>query len=166
MVQKYFKEIYFHLKENKDLVSQWRLPCWFGEKDLILSLLVDYDSICEYTEFHDIGKPFCLEIDFYGKQHFPDHANVSEYVYRRHFNQEETVVSRLIKMDMDIHTKDLDIEKFCNRKEAITLLLVGLCELHSNCEMFGGIESVSFKIKWKKLQSRGNKIIKKMKGSL
>jgi hypothetical protein len=64
-------------------------------------------------------------------------------------------------MDMDIHLlKDVDVLEFSKRPEAMTLLLTGLSEIHSNCAMFGGIESTSFKIKWKHINKRGNAILK------
>tara|TARA_Y100000034_G_C6909981_1_gene423995 strand:+ start:9918 stop:10136 length:219 start_codon:yes stop_codon:yes gene_type:complete len=67
---------------------------------------------------------------------------------------------------MEVHKikSDEEIDAFCkNKTDAITLLIIGLCEIHSNAEMFGGINSTSFKIKWKKLNSKGNKIIKRLK---
>jgi hypothetical protein len=42
----------------------------------------------------------------------------------------------------------------------LTLLVTSLCELHSNASMFGGIESTSFKIKYKQLDKRGNQVLK------
>lgn len=46
--------------------------------------------------------------------------------------------------------------------ETLTLLVTSLCEIHANADMFGGIESSSFKIKFKQLDRRGNQIIKKI----
>jgi len=67
---------------------------------------------------------------------------------------------------MQIHLmKAKDVDEFCEDPSiALTLLVVGLCEVHSNAEMFGGINSVSFKIKWKQINKRGNAIIKKILG--
>ena len=49
-------------------------------------------------------------------------------------------------MDMDVHTlKSEGIEEFAQRPEAASLLLTGLCEIHSNAQMFGGMESTGFK---------------------
>ena len=42
----------------------------------------------------------------------------------------------------------------------MSLLLAGLAEIHSNAEMFGGLDSVSFKIKWKQINKRGKAICK------
>jgi hypothetical protein len=55
---------------------------------------------------------------------------------------------------MDIHTlKSEGVEEFCKNPLAITLLLTGLAEIHSNAQMFGDIESVSFRIKMEKYKS-------------
>lgn len=73
--------------------------------------------------------------------------------------------ARLMGMDMDIHALKADeIEEFCSRPEAITLLLTGLAEIHSNASMFGGIESTSFKIKWKQIDRRGKAICRHIFG--
>jgi len=62
-------------------------------------------------------------------------------------------------MDMNIHSlKDVGVNDFAQKEGAATLLLTGLAEIHSNAEMFGGIESTSFKIKWKQINKRGKKI--------
>jgi hypothetical protein len=42
-------------------------------------------------------------------------------------------------------------------------LLTGLCEIHSNARMFGGIESTGFKIKWKHLDKMGKRIIERIR---
>jgi hypothetical protein len=69
--------------------------------------------------------------------------------------------ARLMGMDMDIHLlKGDDIEAFAARKEAAALLLAGLSEIHANAQMFGGIESTSFKMKWKHIDRRGKQIAK------
>ncbi|MNC77597.1 hypothetical protein D3C75_1295840 [compost metagenome] len=61
---------------------------------------------------------------------------------------------------MDIHLlKDEGIAEFAKRQEAATLLLTGLAEVHSNARMFGGLDSTSFKIKWKHIDKRGKKIV-------
>jgi hypothetical protein len=42
----------------------------------------------------------------------------------------------------------------------MTLLVAALAEIHSNAQLFGGIESVSFKSKWKNWDRRGKQIMK------
>jgi len=65
---------------------------------------------------------------------------------------------------MEIHTiKAKELSFFIKNKEAISLLITGLSEIHANAEMFGGIESINFKIKYKQIDSRGKQIIKLLK---
>jgi hypothetical protein len=60
---------------------------------------------------------------------------------------------------MDIHLlKAEGLAAFCERPEAASLLLTGLCEVHANGSMFGGIDSTSFKMKWKHIDRRGKQI--------
>jgi hypothetical protein len=74
-------------------------------------------------------------------------------------------IAKLILHDMDIHTmKAADVDEFCRHREATTLLLAGLAEVHSNAKMFGGIESESFKIKWSQINKRGKAICRKLFG--
>jgi hypothetical protein len=64
---------------------------------------------------------------------------------------------------MVFHTiKSDEVEEFLNNslQTVLTLLVTSLCELHSNASMFGGIESTSFKIKYKQLDKRGNQVLK------
>ena len=61
---------------------------------------------------------------------------------------------------MDIHLLKSDgVESFSKHPYALTLLIVGLSEIHSNSQMFGGIGSTSFKIKLKSITQRGKQII-------
>jgi hypothetical protein len=87
---------------------------------------------------------------------------VSYEVFKKHFNND--IAAELIRKDMDIHTlKSPEVEEFCKNQWAITSLIVGLAEIHSNCQMFGGIDSTSFKIKRKTIFKHGIKIINKLK---
>lgn len=91
--------------------------------------------------------------------HFKNHSKVSSDIYKEISNNE--TVTNLISRDMDIHLlKAKDVPFFCrDKKDAITLLIIGLCEVNSNAALFGGIESTSFKIKFKQIQKRGKSII-------
>jgi hypothetical protein len=137
----------------------WRLPSWFDKITRQMIEKVD-DRIVElYQIYHDCGKPLCRTVDAEGKQHFPNHAEVSKHQWLAHF-PEEKEVGELIGMDMDIHLlKAAGVEEFAARPQAITLLLTGLCELHSNAQMFGGVDSTGFKIKFKNLERFGRRII-------
>lgn len=115
----------------------------------------------EYTVHHDCGKVFCLQYDAAGKRHFPNHAQVSYQTWLNVGGSPQA--AKLMRMDMLIHTmKAEEVEAFIEHPEAITLLIVGLAEIHSNAQMFGGLESTSFKIKWKHIDKRGKAICQKL----
>lgn len=142
----------------------WRLPNWMYEyRQQLLSSLLPEDIIAEYTLFHDCSKPYCIQYDQNGKRHFQNHAELSFRKWLEVGGNEDAAI--LMRMDMDIHSlKDKDVNEFCNRPQAITLLLAGLAEIHSNATMFGGMESVSFKIKFKQIEKRGKAICHKLYG--
>ena len=162
-VKSYLFDLLEHLRNNKPLKYEWRLPDWiYSEKDYILSKLPNDSTLSLYTKYHDCGKPFCLEIDSEGKRHFPKHAEKSYEIFKEVFKNE--VSAELVKHDMDIHLlKSEGVDDFCKNPNAIALLITGLSEIHSNSIMFGGLESSSFKIKWKNLNQRGKKIINNIK---
>jgi hypothetical protein len=68
---------------------------------------------------------------------------------------------------MVFHTiKSDEVEDFVKSNSietVLTLLVTTLCELHSNATMFGGIESTSFKIKFKQLDKRGKQVLNLLK---
>lgn len=154
----------FHLLEslrNGESPEGWRLPDWvFQYRERLLENLLSREVLANYTLYHDCGKPYCRVVDADGRQHFTDHAEVSFKTWMDNGGDEQT--GRLIRSDMDIHTMKAEhVEEFCRKtspQEAATLLLTGLAELHSNASMFGGIESTSFKIKFKQIDKRGKAI--------
>ncbi len=162
-VKKYTFDLINHLKYDTPLKYEWVLPDWlYQNKDLILSNLPSDRTLKYYTILHDCGKPFCLEIDSDGKRHFSNHAEVSYQYFNQVFNN--SVAAQLILHDMDIHLLKSDgVVQFCQNPHTLTLLLTGLAELHSNAQMFGGLDSTSFKIKWKSINQRGKQIIKTIK---
>lgn len=108
---------------------------------------------------HDCGKPYCRTTDENGKQHFPNHAEISYQTYLRISSNQRT--AELIKHDMDIHKLKADgIEEFCQNPNAALHLLAGLAEIISNAEHSGGFDSTSFKIKYKAICQRGKAICK------
>jgi hypothetical protein len=169
LVHEYFKDLYKYLKDSEhehDLEFEWRLPKWIEDnKEFLLDNLLDYNTLKMYQIYHDCGKPYCLTIDSEGKRHFPDHANASADTWEKFSDNKQ--ISYLIRHDMDIHLLKADgVPEFSSRKEAISLLLTGLSELHANASMFGGISSTSFKIKAKVIDKRGKAIIKKLNNKL
>lgn len=146
-------------KENPN----YKIPDFiFKYKDNILKSLLPLDIIEKYTIYHDCGKFYCISED--GK-HFINHAEVSYHKWLEVGG--DIQVANLIRKDMLIHTISAnDIDEFIKCPEAITLLIVGLAEIHANAELFGGIDSTSFKIKYKQLYRRGKQIVEKLYGTL
>ncbi len=154
-----------HLELGTLLKYEWKLPEWiYEEKDFILGNLVNQKTIKLYTRLHDCGKPLCLQIDSEGKRHFPNHAGISYQTFVKFYDDQ--VSAQLILHDMDIHIlKSEGVEEFSKSPYAITHLIVGLAEIHSNAKMFGGIDSTSFKIKHKCISKRGKQIINLIKNN-
>lgn len=162
-VKEHIFELITFLKTGQINIG-WKLPNWmYDYREQLLTAALPDDIIEEYAVFHDCGKPYCLQYDNEGKRHFPNHAEVSYQTWRAVSSNE--TVANLIRMDMKIHTiKAAEIDEFITHPEAITLLLAGLAEVHSNAKMFGGIESESFKIKWNQINKRGRAICTKLFG--
>lgn len=149
--------------KSSQFSKEWKVPSWIIQyRQQLLNSLMPLDIINEYTTYHDCGKPYCLSYDE-DKRHFPNHAEVSYKTWLRVNGNPEAAL--LMKMDMDIHClKDNGVKDFCTRPQAVTLLLAGLSEIHANAAMFGGIESSSFKIKYRQIDRRGNAICKMLYG--
>jgi hypothetical protein len=164
-VKNYLFDLINHLRNGDTLKYEWVLPDWlYTNKDLILSSLPDDSTLELYTTYHDIGKPFCLTIDSDGKRHFPNHAEVSYAIFKQIFNND--VAAELIRHDMDIHLLKSDgVDDFCKNPFSLALLLTGLAEVHSNAQIFGGLDSTSFKIKNKSINQRGKQILNKIKNN-
>jgi hypothetical protein len=150
---------------EKILNKEWdglNLPDWFKcNFSIITDNICDIETIKTYNVYHDCGKPFCIEIDDEGKQHFPNHANVSYDVWKT-VSDDETV-AELISLDMVLHVETAEqiVSRNIKLKILLTLLITAFAELHSNAEMFGGIDSLSFKIKHKKICQRGKMIMRR-----
>ena len=113
--------------------------------------LLCFSKMLNYHILHDCGKPLVREVDEEGKQHFPNHSQVSYNQFIRIYpnNEEEAF---MIKLDMDFHTlKNNDLVPLVKSKYGFSLYLTAWAELLANAQMFNGFDSVSFKIKRKKL---------------
>lgn len=113
--------------------------------------LLCFSKMLNYHILHDCGKPIVREVDENGKQHFPDHSQVSYNQFIRIYpnNEEEAF---MIKHDMDFHTlKNNELISLVKSKYGFSLYLTAWAELIANAKLFGGFDSVSFKIKRKKL---------------
>lgn len=162
-VKNHLFDLINHLRFGDELLYVWRLPDWvMDNKNCILCSLPSDETLMLYTTYHDAGKWACLEVDENGRRHFPNHAEVSYEYFKKVFDND--VAAELILHDMDIHLlKAVGVEEFSKNPHALTLLLTGLAEIHSNSRMFGGMESTSFKIKWKSINQRCKQIIKLIK---
>lgn len=122
----------------------------------------------QYLIYHDVGKPFCRTIDSDGKQHFTDHARISSAIWAA--SGGDPIAAKLMARDMDLHTlKPGQAEEYfstCDKELLPIQLLAALSELHSNAAMFGGIDSTSFKIKWKNLDRLGRNLTNLLKETI
>lgn len=158
LVRDFYDDLIAHLETGSSLQGEWKLPDWISDPR-VFERQLDREAVREYCRMHDCGKPSVRIVDEDGRQHFPGHAAASEHIWLEIGGDPQ--IGRLIGMDMDIHTiKDADVVEFASRPETATLMLVGLSEIHANASMFGGIDSVSFKMKWKQIDKRGRAILK------
>ena len=161
-VHAYYQDLHDHIHKGTSLRFEWKIPEWIKEQAL-WEKTTSLEEAHLYHVYHDCGKPRCRSVDAEGRVHFPNHAAVSAQRWREIGGSE--AVARLIGMDMDAHLlKDDCVAEFITRPEAATLLLTAMAEIHSNAAMFGGIDSTSFKMKWKQLDRRGKKITALLRG--
>jgi hypothetical protein len=122
--------------------------------ELLKNNLVDSLAIRRYQVYHDCGKPFCEPTE---ERKYPDHARHSSEQWLTLF-PEDVDIAELMRLDMVFH-EGAD-ESFYHHRLAPTLYLTAWAEIYANCQMFGGTNSTSFKIKKKKLIQQGKKFIK------
>lgn len=107
--------------------------------------------ITKYQILHDCGKPLCLKVDEEGRRQYPNHAFISYQQVLKLYPYEPDL-HFLVLHDMDFHTlKNEQLEHIASSKYGFSLYLTAWAELIANSKMFGGYDSVSFKIKRKKL---------------
>ncbi len=165
---------------TRDGFPGWKLPDWLIDNQNELCARAGEMPWDDYALYHDCGKPYCRTVDEFGKVHFPNHAEVSAEKYLEVHTDEEGgvdtsdfVVSELIRWDMALHVStaeqlDALYAKWkttwphADKGFVATLLIAALSEIHANAALFGGIESESFKIKWKRLDRRGSQLCKLM----
>ena len=173
------REHYFvlvdHLKGlvNLNETSNWKLPAWLDEyREEILAALPSNYVMDRYLTLHDNGKPSVKTTDVDGRVHFANHAEASAAEYVKSFAtpaedadgetiKDEELIAYLIAHDMEVHMlKAAELEEFKNSPTALAQLLAALSEVTSNAAMFGGIDSTSFKIKYKQIDQRGRALCK------
>jgi hypothetical protein len=105
-------------------------------------------------------------IDSEGNQHFFGHAESSKEVFLDCF-PDKIIEADLIGLDMLLHTQNWDYVESLNLdiNTLCTLLITAFAEIHSNTKAAGDLEltSTSFKIKYKKLDRIGKRIVEKIK---
>lgn len=162
MVHEKYLELINILKGRTDNVYNLpkQLIDWFTNLDTNNnSNMLAIDDIRQYHYWHDCGKPSCISYDADGKKHFHNHALHSFNQYTLLFGESD--ISYLILHDMDFHVmKGDDISALWNTKHSSLLYLTAWAEILANCEMFGGIDSISYKIKRKHLIKALNKFNK------
>lgn len=144
--------------------THFKLPDWFIDNyDFIVKNLYDKEIIKMYNIYHDCGKPFCITYDEDGRRHFPNHAEVSKETFTSLSDEiaDKEIIANLIGYDMALHVDTAETIKSYNWniQTAFTLLVTAFAEIHSNADMFGGIDSLSFKMKYKKLDQRGKMLL-------
>lgn len=112
--------------------------------------LVSPEQIERYQVYHDCGKPVCAS-----DGHFPDHAEHSANQWALLF-PDDTVVADLMRLDMQFHLMNAeDAKAFWPHPLAATLYVTAWAEIRANAAMFGGEDSVSYKMKRKRLERAG-----------
>ena len=174
-VREHYFALVNHLTGRVNLheASNWKIPAWLDEyTEEILATLPSNYVMDRYLTLHDSGKPAIREVDEDGRVHFPNHADASYKTYLESFAtpieeadaetaRDEELIAYLIQHDMDVHMiKAADLEEFSKRPTAFAQLLAGLAEVTSNAAMFGGVDSTSFKIKFKQIDQRGKALCK------
>lgn len=145
------------LRRNK---TEEHWPDWLQEHGAyLLSRQVDVGAMNSYLVYHDCGKPFVMQRDEQGALHFPGHAQKSAQVWQLAGGSQQEV--ELMALDMVLHTAAVsDMREFASNPLAPSLLLSAYAELLSNAKsLFGGTDSVSFKIKLKALSRRAKALL-------
>lgn len=110
-------------------------------------------DLSSYHLYHDIGKPYCIEYDEVGREHYPNHEELSALIYMEWTG--ETLNDRdpqLILNDMAFHkARGEAIKEAWALPYADHIYATSWASLEANAESFGGRESDSYKIKRKHL---------------
>ena len=152
---------YYYQKLLKDDIEDMKIPKWYIQyKEEIHINLHTKEDIEIYTTYHDCGKARSLYFDELGRKHFHNHAYESSQIWLTLGGKQH--IAQLMELDMIFHTETYEqiVNRNLDNKTICTLLLSALSELHANANMFGGIKSESFCIKYKKLESRAKKTLK------
>lgn len=158
---------HYELLLDRAKISQfpenWRAPKWWNP-ELALKLASaqpDWASMQRYLTYHDCGKPLCLQVDENGRSHFPGHAETSSELWADLGGHPDEVW--LMAHDMLLHSGSAEeCQVFQGHRLMPGLIFAALSEIHANAQMFGGVESASFKMKAKQLDRRGAALTREM----
>lgn len=134
----------------------WRTPKWWSGRvaRALASLQPSESTMRNYLRYHDCGKPETLVMDESGRSHFPGHAEASANRWAALGGTEDEVW--LMRTDMLLHVGSAEeCQSIQGHRLMPGLLFAALSEVHANAQMFGGVESTSFKMKAKQLDRRG-----------
>lgn len=157
----WFNDLYPNVIRQTPFHKKWRIPSWIYNKSLT-SKLLPQNVLNTYQLYHDIGKPYCRTVDEQGRQHFPNHAEISQKIWDEvsEGNEEDRIIGQLIGLDMKCHTaKGEELLEFAGHPFAPSLLYTALAEVHSNAAWLNALESDSFKIKLKQLDKVAKAIL-------
>lgn len=155
-----YRTLMAHASEGL-LPEGWRQPKWWTpETAQCLARAQPPEAIMtNYLRYHDCGKPLCRTVDEEGRQHFPNHAAVSSQLWGQIGGHPDEMW--LMANDMLLHTGSAEAcEALRGHRLAPALMFAALAEIHSNAEMFGGMETDSFKAKAKQLERRTTQLLK------
>jgi hypothetical protein len=161
LVSEWLSDLYENTHSQKPLRKQWRESKWIGNK-LLIEKLLPFKILETYAKMHDAGKPYCRTVDDQGRQHFPNHAEVSKNVWNEvsEDTPESRIVGDLIGMDMMAHTvRGEELQAFAKHPYAPSLLYTAFAEVHSNASWLNALDSDSFKIKIKQLDKVAKAIL-------
>ena len=155
-----YRTLTSHAREGK-LPEGWRQPKWWSPETAqqLAAAQPPEDLMANYLRYHDCGKPLCRIEDDEGRQHFPNHAAISAQLWEHLGGHPDEVW--LMANDMLLHSGSAEeCEAIRGHRLAPALMFAALSEIHSNAEMFGGIETNSFKAKAKQLERRTAQLLK------
>jgi hypothetical protein len=135
-------EWYEKLCNNPEIIGIEKVINWFKSYQKV--------NLFPYHYNHDISKPYIIEYDENGNPHYPNHSYHSHLLYIERFGHDQ--YADMILHDMDFHKKrGDDINKVWLLHYSNHLYATAWAEIYANSELFGGIDSTSFKIKRKQL---------------
>lgn len=135
-------EWYNVLCDNPSIIEIPEVEEWFRYYQKI--------DLFKYHYNHDISKPYVIEYDEKGNPHYPNHSYHSHLLYIQRYGHDE--YADMILHDMDFHKKrGNELDNVWKLPYSSHLYATAWAEIYANSELFGGLDSTSFKIKRKQL---------------